>query len=143
AKTIYQKANVPGRTAFCLPRGPASPEWGTYRRLIRVVSGAYHVCGVVAGARTREAPMDIRSCWTRTAIAAIWLLPTATAARPFDACRATARTMYGSCSAGVQSDRALAFGKCNNVGDPGTVKTCRAQAAADAKDGRAGCADER
>jgi len=76
-------------------------------------------------------------------IAALWLLPTAATAKPFDACRATAKTTYGSCTAGVQSDRALALAKCGNLGDPGALKTCRAQAGTDAKDGRAECADER
>jgi len=83
--------------------------------------------------------MKARTCW----VAAIWLLPTAAAAKPFDACRATAKTIYGSCTAGAQSDRALALAKCANAGDPATVKTCRAQAGADAKDGRGSCADER
>ena len=83
--------------------------------------------------------MDVR---TRL-IVALCLLPSAAAARPFDACRATAKTTYDSCTAGVQSDRALALGKCANAGDPTTVKTCRGQAGADAKDGRATCADER
>jgi hypothetical protein len=76
-------------------------------------------------------------------LAVIGLSPTVSAAKPFDACRASTNAAYNSCTAGAQSDKALAIGKCDNLADLGAVKACRAQAAADAKDARDSCAAQR
>lgn len=73
----------------------------------------------------------------------IGLVPVASAAKPFDACRTSTNAAYDSCTAGAQSDKALAVGKCDNLLDSGAIKTCRAQADADAKDARNLCADQR
>jgi hypothetical protein len=73
----------------------------------------------------------------------IWLLPASTAAKPFDACRSSTNAVYDSCTAGAQSDKSLALGKCGNLADLGSVRACRAQAGADAKDVRSSCADQR
>jgi hypothetical protein len=73
----------------------------------------------------------------------IWLLPGASVAKPLDACRSTSNAAYDSCTAGAQSDKALALGKCSNLADLGSVRACRAQAVADAKDVRSSCADQR
>jgi len=64
----------------------------------------------------------------------IGLVPVAGAAKPFNACRTSTNAAYDSCTAGAQSDKALAVGKCNNLLDSGAVKACRAQADADVKD---------
>src|SRR5262249_46353338 len=73
----------------------------------------------------------------------IGLVPIVSAAKPFDACRASTNAAYNSCTAGAQSDKALAVGKCDNLLDSGAVKACRAQAEADAKDARSTCAEQR
>jgi hypothetical protein len=73
----------------------------------------------------------------------IGLVPVAGAAKPFDACRTSTNAAYDSCTAGAKSDKALAVGKCDNLLDSGAIKTCRAQADADAKDARNLCADQR
>ena len=73
----------------------------------------------------------------------IGLVPVAGAAKPFNACRTSTNAAYDSCTAGAQSDKALAVGKCNNLLDSGAVKACRAQADADVKDARVLCADQR
>ena len=73
----------------------------------------------------------------------IGLLPVVSVAKPFDACRTSTNAAYDSCTAGAQSDKALAVGKCDNLLDSGAVKACRAQADADVKDARALCADQR
>jgi hypothetical protein len=71
------------------------------------------------------------------------LFPAVSIAKPFDACRTSANRVYDSCTAAAKSDKALAVAKCNNGSGVGTVKACRAQAAADAKDARGTCADGR
>jgi hypothetical protein len=76
-------------------------------------------------------------------IGGVWLLPAVSAARSFDACRASTTAVYNSCTAAAQSDKALAVGKCDNVGGPGGMKACRQQAASDAKDARDVCAGGR
>jgi hypothetical protein len=73
----------------------------------------------------------------------VLLLPALCAAKPFDACRATAKAVFESCAGGAQSEKALAFGKCVNLPDAAAAKACRARAAADAKDARGGCRDGR
>jgi len=82
--------------------------------------------------------------WPRVLVlAGIWLLPTVSVAKPFDACRVSTKAAYDSCTAGAQSDKALAVGKCANLSDSIAAKACRAQAAADAKDARNTCAEQR
>jgi len=73
----------------------------------------------------------------------IGLLPSVSAGKPFDACRTSTNAAYDSCTAAAKSDRTLAVGKCDNLADSVAVKVCRTQAAADAKDARATCADGR
>ena len=53
----------------------------------------------------------------------IGLVPVAGAAKPFDACRTSTNVAYDSCTAGAQSDKALAVGKCDNLLDSGAIKT--------------------
>src|SRR5215475_13573228 len=82
--------------------------------------------------------------WPRAlVIGGIGLLPAVGAAKPFDACRTSTNAAYDSCTAAAKSDRTLGVAKCDNLADSGAVKACRAQAAADGKDARATCADER
>jgi hypothetical protein len=76
-------------------------------------------------------------------IAGVALLPSVSAAKPFDACRTSANAVYNSCTAGGQSDKALAIGKCANLTDSSAMQACNAQAAADAKDARSTCAEQR
>ena len=76
-------------------------------------------------------------------IVGISLVPTVSAAKPFNSCRVSTNAVYDSCTAGAQSDKALAFGKCANLPDPGAAQACRAQAAADAKDARGTCTAQR
>ena len=76
-------------------------------------------------------------------LAGICLVPVMGAPKPFDACRTATNAVYNSCTAGAQSDKALAIGKCDNLADATASKACRAQAASDAKDGRDGCAEQR
>jgi hypothetical protein len=73
----------------------------------------------------------------------IGLVPVVSAAKPIDACRAEANAVYKSCTAGAQSDQALATGKCANLTDSAAAQTCTAQAAADAKDTRSTCVAQR
>src|SRR5262245_29878340 len=73
----------------------------------------------------------------------IGFLPSVSVGKPFDRCRTSTNAVYDSCTAAAKSDRTLAVGKCDNLADSVAVKACRAQAAADAKDARATCADER
>jgi len=88
--------------------------------------------------------MDGVAYWPRAlVVGGLWLLPTVSAAKPFDACRAIANTVHASCTAAARSDDALASGRCDNLGDPRAARSCRAQAAADAKDARGSCADGR
>ena len=82
--------------------------------------------------------------WSHTLmIGGVLLLPTVSAAKPFNACRASTNAVYNSCTAAAQSDKALAVAKCDNLADSSASKACRGQAAANAKDARASCADER
>ena len=74
---------------------------------------------------------------------AVGLLPATGIAKPFDACRTSANAVYNSCTAGAQSDKALAIGKCNNLADAAAIQACETQAAADAKDARSTCAEQR
>jgi hypothetical protein len=76
-------------------------------------------------------------------IGGIGLLPAVSAAKPVDACRTSTNAVYDSCIAAARSDQALAVGKCDNLADSGAVRACRRRAAADAKDARGACADER
>jgi hypothetical protein len=82
--------------------------------------------------------------WTRTLVlAGFWLLPTVSAAKQFNACRASTNAVYHSCTAGAESDKALAVGKCANLLDSGATKACRKQAGNDAKDALKTCAEQR
>lgn len=73
----------------------------------------------------------------------IGLVPTISAAKPFNACRVSTNAAYDSCTAGARSDEALAVGKCANLATVSAMRACRAQAAADAKDARGSCAEQR
>jgi len=82
--------------------------------------------------------------WLRAfVLAGFWLLPTVSAAKRFNACRASTTAVYHSCTTGAQSDKALALGKCANLSDSGATKVCRKQAGADAKDALEACAEQR
>lgn len=72
-----------------------------------------------------------------------WLEPTTSVAKPFDACRASTNAVYSACTAGARHDKALAIGKCDNLGSASAMKACRAQSATDANDARDGCAEQR
>jgi len=74
---------------------------------------------------------------------ALGLLPTLSAAKRFDACRGSTDALRDACTAGAQSDKALAIGKCDNLSSSDAVQACRAQAAADAKDARDTCGEQR
>jgi len=73
----------------------------------------------------------------------IGLVPATSTAKPFNACRVSTNAVYDACTAGARSDKALAVGKCANLPDARAMQACRAQAAADAKDARGSCAEQR
>src|SRR5690349_1491755 len=88
---------------------------------------------------------EIAAFWSRALVlaAGFWLLPSVGAAKQFNACRASTNAVYHSCTAGTQSDKALAVGKCANLPDSGAMMACREQAGADGRDALKTCAEQR
>jgi hypothetical protein len=76
-------------------------------------------------------------------IAGIPLVASVSAAKPSNACRVGTNAVYDSCTAGAQSEKALTVARCDNLPDVGALQSCRAQAAADAKDARSTCTAQR
>jgi len=59
-----------------------------------------------------------------------------------DACKASAQGARRACQAEVQSDKALALGKCANVPEVSAAKACRQQTSMDVKDALMSCKDQ-
>src|SRR6185295_4881702 len=98
------------------------------------------------GTQERERTSNMKNGAMRLACAgllALGLLPTLSAAKRFDACRGSTDALRDACTAGAQSDKALAIGKCDNLSSSDALQACRAQAAADAKDARDTCGEQR
>ena len=71
------------------------------------------------------------------------MLPMLRSSSGFNACKASTNSAFTACRLEMQSDKALAQGKCANVPDRTAGKTCNAQASADAKDALDGCKAQR
>lgn len=65
------------------------------------------------------------------------------AARTFDACKASTNSAFTACRLATQSDKALTQGKCTNLPDRTASKSCKDQAVADNRDAFDGCKAQR